>query len=198
MGAPERVPGLLRFRDARPDRQPATQLRGCVPWTRPAWAKAIRTSGAALPEGPPPLDVTVPDEDLVAVMVALAAGAGTSIPLLLQDFGVYLAPGLLRIYAPLVQPQWRTLDVIEHVEQHIHTAVRLRDRDADPPYLAARRCSRSEVEVIYTSPRRLCALAEGIIRGLAEHFSEPVRVSQPECMHRGDPRCLLSVVLAPR
>ena len=178
----------------------ANQLRSyaVTRYGRGAWSNAIRISGAALPAGPPPLDVTVPDEELVAVMVALAAAADTSIPLLLEDFGVYLAPGLLRIYAPLVQPQWRTLDVIEHVEEQIHTAVRLRDRDADPPYLAARRCSPTEVEVVYTSPRRLCALAEGIVRGLAEHFNDRVTVSQPECMYRGDPRCLLSVVLAPQ
>lgn len=178
----------------------ANQLRSyaVTRYGREAWANAIRTSGAALPEGPPPLDVPVPDGDLVAAMMALAEAAGTSIPLLLEDFGVFLAPALLRIYAPLVNPLWRTLDVIQHVEEQIHTVVRLRERDAHPPYLAARRSSPTEAEIVYTSPRRLCALAEGIVRGLAEHFHEKITVRQHECMHRGDARCRFSVTVLPR
>ena len=177
----------------------ANQLRSyaVTQYGRDAWTNAIRSSGAVLPESPPPLDVTVPDEDVVAVMVALAAAADVSMPVLLEDFGAFLAPGLLRIYEPLVKPHWRALDVIEHVEEEIHTAVRLRDRDADPPYLAARRRTSTSVEVVYTSPRHLCAIAEGIVRGLAEHFNERVTVSQPECMLRGDGRCLLAIELLP-
>ena len=178
----------------------ANQLRGYVVarYGRDAWANAIRASGTSLPEGPPPLDVMVADGDLVAVMVAVAAAAETDIPSLLNEFGVFLAPGLLRIYAPLIRPGWRSLDVIEHVEQEIHTAVRLRDREADPPYLVARRRSATEAEVIYTSPRQLCRLAEGIVHGLAEHFEERLAVTQPECMLRGDARCVISVELLPR
>lgn len=175
----------------------ANQFRGYVVarYGRDAWTNAIRTSGSSLPERPPPLDVMVPDEDLVAVMLAVASAGGTDISSLLGAFGEFLAPGLLRIYAPLIRSDWRTLDVIEHVEQQIHTAVRLRDREAHPPYLAAQRRSPTEVHVVYTSPRRLCALAEGIVRGLAEQFGERVAVMQPECMLRGDARCLLSVAL---
>ena len=175
----------------------ANQLRGYVVarYGREAWSHAIRASGTSLPHGPPPLDVTVADGELVAVMVSVAAAAETDIPSLLNEFGVFLAPGLLRIYAPLIQPGWRTLDVIEHVEEEIHTAVRLRDREADPPYLVARRRSPTAVEITYTSPRQLCRLAEGIVRGLAEHFDERVAVTQRECMLRGDARCLIAVDL---
>jgi len=47
--------------------------------------------------------------------------------------------------------------------------------------------------MVYTSPRRLCALAEGLIAGAAGHFSERVAVAQPECMRRGDARCVFRV-----
>ena len=117
--------------------------------------------------------------------------------MLLEDFGAFLAGGLLRVYQPLVAREWRTLDVIEHVEAQVHTAVRLRDPNAGPPYLTAKRRSPTEVEVLYTSPRRLCALAEGIVRGLATHYGEAVSMDQPECMLRGDARCLIQVSLLP-
>ena len=43
----------------------------------------------------------------------------------------------------------------------------------------------------YSSPRRLCAFAEGLIEGSAAHFGETVRVTQPRCARRGDPTCVL-------
>jgi predicted hydrocarbon binding protein len=162
---------------------------------RAAWVRALERSGAALPEGPPPLDGTYSDSDVVAVVSALADAASTNVADVLAQFGEYLAGALLRVYGPLVLPEWRTLDVIQHAEERIHTAVRLRDPNAGPPYLSAERLSRTEVAIAYTSPRRLCALAEGITRGLAAHFEESVEVAQPECMLRGDARCLITVRL---
>jgi hypothetical protein len=47
----------------------------------------------------------------------------------------------------------------------------------------------------YTSGRRLCALAEGFVLGAGDHFGENVTIEQPECMLRGDDRCLLAVGL---
>lgn len=141
------------------------------------------------------MDVNYPDEAIVGMVVALAEETARTPTEVLEDFGEFLAAALLRVYAPLVEKEWRTLDVIEHVEERIHTAVRLRDPRAGPPYLSARRLSQAEVEVDYTSPRRLCALAVGIARGVATHYGESVVVGQSECMHRGDARCLIQVTL---
>lgn len=165
---------------------------------RPAWIEALRASEVPLPDGPPPLDHIYPDEVAIALVVTLAKLSKTEIRALLEDFGAYLAPVLLRVYEPIIDPAWRTLDVVEHVEERIHTAVRMRDPTAGPPYLTANRRSPTEVDVVYTSARRLCALGEGIVRGLAEHFGEQVVVTQTECMHRGDDRCLIQVQQEPR
>lgn len=177
----------------------ANQLRSytLARHSRDTWTDAVSASGAALPEGPVPLDRTYPDEHVMAVVGALADATDTEVRVLLEDFGAFLAGGLLRVYQPLIATEWRTLDVIEHVEEQVHTAVRLRDPTAGPPYLTARRRSPTAVEVIYTSPRRLCALAEGIVHGLSTHYGEAVRVAQPECMLRGDARCLIQVELLP-
>jgi predicted hydrocarbon binding protein len=45
----------------------------------------------------------------------------------------------------------------------------------------------------YNSPRRLCALAEGFIEGAADHFHETAQAEHVECMHRGDPKCLVKM-----
>jgi predicted hydrocarbon binding protein len=47
----------------------------------------------------------------------------------------------------------------------------------------------------YTSARRMCALAEGLIRGTAAHFGETIEVVQTTCMHRGDASCTIEVTV---
>jgi len=49
------------------------------------------------------------------------------------------------------------------------------------------------VVITYTSPRKMCAVAKGIIRGVAAHYQEQVTVDEPQCMLRGDAACVLHV-----
>lgn len=160
---------------------------------RDAWFPLAESAG--VPPENHRLDAIYPDEQIVALVLAASRLTGQPLNQVLEDFGVFIAPALLRVYAPLVDPAWRTLDVIEHTEETIHTVVRSRMEGAAPPALLARRVSRTEVQIDYRSKRGLCSLAEGIARGMAIHFSEEVDVDQPECVHRGGERCLISVRL---
>ena len=47
----------------------------------------------------------------------------------------------------------------------------------------------------YKSPRKLCSLAEGFIEATAAHYAEELSLDQPECMKRGDDKCLLRMSL---
>lgn len=132
-----------------------------------------------------------PDQEMTALVAAASTASGQSDEEVLEDFGHYLVPGLYRIYQPALPASWRTLDVIEHAEDRMHLTVRMRDHDADPPHLTCERVAPDEVRVDYQSPRRLCALARGIARGLADYHHERITITQPECQHRGDARCLL-------
>jgi V4R domain len=51
------------------------------------------------------------------------------------------------------------------------------------------RRSEDEVVLIYGSPRKLCALAIGIARGVAKQFNETIEVTQTKCMHNDAPHC---------
>lgn len=48
-----------------------------------------------------------------------------------------------------------------------------------------------------TSERRLCALAEGLIEGVADYYGEILVIEQSPCMLRGDLACALFVVAQP-
>lgn len=136
-----------------------------------------------------------PDEEMLVLVKTASARTGVPIPALLEDFGAFLAPALLRIYEPLIDPAWKILDILEHTESAIHTVVRLRDHLTAPPILVSRRPSLNEVTIQYQSGRRLCYVAKGIIHGLAEHFHQRVSVDEQRCMHKGADQCFFSVKL---
>jgi hypothetical protein len=112
---------------------------------------------------------------------------------LLEDFGEFIVPDLVSIYRSMIRPEWRTLDLIDNVENTIHRAVRLRDKSAAPPTLVVSRTSPTEVVVVYSSPRRLCGVAKGIARGVAKHYGERISVTESSCMLRNDSCCRLSM-----
>ena len=44
---------------------------------------------------------------------------------LLEDFGQFIVPSLLRMYGHLLKAGWKSIDVIEHTEGTVHTVVRV-------------------------------------------------------------------------
>ena len=134
-----------------------------------------------------------PDEELGAILAAASKRTGLSINALLRDFGDFIGPHLMRMYRMYIQPEWRTLDVIEHTEERMHKMVRLQHRGARPPYLSTTRRGDDEIVIHYTSERRLCSLAKGIAQGIARHYGEPVEIRDLTCMHKGAPRCEILV-----
>ena len=132
-----------------------------------------------------------PDEHLVQLVKGASELTGINVVALLEAFGEALVPSYMTLYGALIKPEWRTLDVIEHTEETIHRVVRLRQPGAQPPRLRARRSAPDEVILTYDSPRKLCAIARGIARGLARHFSERIGIDESSCMLLGDPSCVI-------
>jgi hypothetical protein len=158
-----------------------------------AWERLLTDSGIG-PRLYIPLE-DYPDQEAVALVTAAAQQMAAPVPALLEDFGAFLVPSLLKIYGFLLDPNWKTLDVIANAEQTIHEVIRRSNPKAHPPCLKCERPRPEEVVVTYTSPRRMCGVARGIARGLANHYHERIDVTERVCMHRGAPHCEISVKL---
>ncbi|MFP2912443.1 heme NO-binding domain-containing protein [Pyxidicoccus sp. 3LFB2] len=133
-----------------------------------------------------------PDTEVVALVDTAARMMGQSRLRVLEELGERLGPSLLRTYGVLVQPNWTVLDMVEHVER-IHEQVRRDPRLQQPPGVVCQRVRQDVVKVSYSSPRKLCGLGIGAIRGLARHLGESVVVQERRCMHQGAPTCELEV-----
>ena len=129
------------------------------------------------------------DGEAVTLLQSMADAVEEPLPRLLERFGEFLAPHLVKVAGQLVDPAWRTLDLIEHTEDLIHSMVRESRPGAEPPTLDAIRVAADELHMVYGSRRRLCQLATGLIRGMAKHYGETVEITQSSCMLHGDPFC---------
>jgi hypothetical protein len=117
-----------------------------------------------------------PDDHVYALVGQAAEMIGIPAGELHEKFGEYLVPDLMFMYQKYVQPEWKTLDMIEHTELSVHKQVRREHPENSPPVLNVRRLSENELIIDYVSPRRMSGLAVGIVRGLATHFDEGDRI----------------------
>lgn len=134
-----------------------------------------------------------PDSEVVALVVTASRLTGLEAAVILEDFGQFIAPDLIGMYRAMIKPDWKTLEVIENTEATVHKAVRLKDPSAKPPELQVTRSGPQEVVITYRSPRKLCAVAKGIAKGLAKHYRETISISESTCMLKGAAACRIAV-----
>lgn len=134
------------------------------------WVKLVERSGLQAVDFE--AKQVYPDAHLYALVGQAAELSGLPASELHEKFGEYLVPDLMYMYQKLVQPGWKTLDMLEHTEETMHRQVRREHPEHSPPVLHVQRLSENEVVVDYVSPRRMGGLAVGIVRGLAVYFDE--------------------------
>lgn len=94
-----------------------TQRYGAAAWTETLNRAGLRHT-IYLPSS------TYPDSDVVAIVTTASKMTGIPSAELLESFGEALVPGLVQVYGRLIKRGWRTLDLIEHTEQTMHTRTR--------------------------------------------------------------------------
>lgn len=88
-------------------------------------------------------------------------------------------------------PGWQ--QVVAHLDDIIHPEVEKIYAGADAPSFTIVESGETSLTMVYRSKRQLCALAEGLLRGLGEWFERELSVTHIGCAHRGDDDCTLLV-----
>jgi hypothetical protein len=139
-----------------------------------------------------------PDQELVALIEMAATARDESASDCLRWFGSE-AMGLLAASYPTFFVGHQSLRTfLPTVNDVIHVEVRKLYPGSDTPGLTVEDGDDGDLRLYYASSRQLCALAEGLIAGAAARFGESVAVQQPECMLRGDARCVLVCSFGPK
>ncbi len=136
---------------------------------------------------------TYDDSEIFVLVSALSVHSGTPVPDLVEAFGSYLFPHLANSLPKSMMDYpdlWSFLDAVHSV---IHVEVNKLYPDAVTPELIVTEKRDDAVTISYTSPRKLCFLALGLIHQAGEHFNTKVDIKHECCMHEGSDHCSLLV-----
>lgn len=167
-------------------------LADCVSerWGDEAWTDLVRGApGVEYPVFVGPKNY--PDEALLHMVGRLVQERRIALPDLLRTFGRWAFPRLAERHRTFVQGKKSAKEFLRTVEGVIHTEIRKLYEDAYLPTITYEEPDRGTLVLIYTSRRRLCWLAEGLILGAGDFFGERASVIQEACMHEGAPACRL-------
>jgi len=135
---------------------------------------------------------TYDDEELLAIVGYLSERTGKPAAELIHDFGAYLL-GAFHARYPRFFDGVTAKEFLRNVGGIIHAEVRKLYPDAGVPSFEYEDPGPDRLVMLYESPRKMCALAEGLIHGAGAHFGVSIELDHPRCMHRGDDHCRLEL-----
>lgn len=114
--------------------------------------------------------------EMVALCGALSERTGAPAHDLVKAFGGHLSRTFEAGYPGFFARSAQFFDFLESIEGHIHVEVRKLYPDAELPTFTIVERSAKRMVIDYRSPRRMGALAEGLIEGTGRHFGVAARV----------------------
>jgi hypothetical protein len=111
---------------------------------------------------------------------------------IIRAFGLFIFDSLYDMAPEQAKQEKDLKSFLSLVDSLIHIEVKKLHADASLPSFATEGMEQG-IMMEYRSPRKLCALSEGLILGAAKKFNTKVTISQPKCMHDGDDCCQLEV-----
>ncbi len=136
-----------------------------------------------------------PDEELFALVEKLSELSGQSVPVLVESFGCYLFKFLTEKYPVFTDNEDNFFDFLKSIDSVIHKEVQKLYENPNLPKLDHEQISDNTLMMYYTSPRKLCLLAEGLIRGAALHYGVDYQLQHETCMHKGDKFCTFRITI---
>lgn len=133
-----------------------------------------------------------PDGELMAYVAELSELTATPAADLVRAFGMYTMHRFTRIHPEFLEGH-SAKTFLESVHDIIHVEVKKLHPDALLPDFQYESSSENDLTMIYSSPRKLCYLAEGLIKGAGEIFSQGIEIQHNICMHNGAAHCRLEL-----
>lgn len=157
------------------------------------WQKVLDKAGV---EGGYTAVATYGDEELFEIVGVVVEELGLPAEEVIGAFGVYMFGQLARRYPAFVDNCDDFFSFLESIDSVIHLEVRKLMTETQLPSIECIRQSDTELLINYSSPRKLCILAEGLIYGAAEQYGKKIKIDHPVCMHKSADHCELRVSLA--
>lgn len=134
-----------------------------------------------------------PDEELFELVGSISAKTEIPAETLVGAFGERLFKGLSERNPVFIEAESTLKGFLKSVHDVIHIEVRKLYENPNLPDFEYEEDADNTLLMRYRSPRKLCILAEGLIRGAAYHYDTAIEIEHPVCMHKGADHCDLIV-----
>jgi hypothetical protein len=111
-----------------------------------------------------------PFEEVVRIVEGVSNRTGTPVAELYKSFGRHLFGRLAATHPEFVAGMTGPIELLNHIEHHIHVEVKKLYPDAELPTFSYEPAPSGELVMVYRSARGLGDLCEGLIRGCFDHF----------------------------
>lgn len=108
-------------------------------------------------------------------------------------FGEYLFSKLVERHKVLIEGQTDLDAFLKSIDSIIHVEVGKLYVDPNLPSIECFDIDTKKMTMRYRSPRKLCPLAEGLIRGASSYFEQAIKITHTTCMHKGSDHCDLEI-----
>jgi len=133
------------------------------------------------------------DAELLQMVTLLSQQSGIAINDLLDAFGEHMFEKLYQNSPTDLSSINSLKDFLLAIDTVIHSEVKRVYPHAYLPTFKYPSPDANELEMHYSSKRKLCFVATGLIRGAAKKFSEKIQIDHPVCMHDGADHCELII-----
>ena len=130
-----------------------------------------------------------PDEDFFAIYSKALEHLKIPSAEALRTFGKYCFHKLASKYPIFIKMHNHPKDFLKSVDSTIHVEVRKLYKDSETPKFTYRDPAPNKLIMEYTSKRKLCNFAEGLIEGVSEHYKIPIQCKQLQCTLNGNKVC---------
>ncbi len=136
------------------------------------------------------------DNELFSMVTALSGILDKPATELVEHFGYYLFNTLATKYSVFVETCPDLFSFLESIDGVIHKEVEKLYVNPNLPNIQTQRKSATEMTMIYDSPRKLCYLATGLVKGAANYYQNEIAFNHDKCMHEGFPECHFTISLS--
>ncbi|MDI5835312.1 heme NO-binding domain-containing protein [Shewanella xiamenensis] len=135
------------------------------------------------------------ESELFSIVQDVAQRLNMPIQDVVKAFGQFLFNGLASRHAGVVEHFEDFTSLVMGIHDVIHLEVNKLYHEPSLPNITGQHLSDNQIALRYSSPRRLCFCAEGLLFGAAEHFKQKIQITHDTCMHTGADHCMLIIEL---
>lgn len=133
------------------------------------------------------------EQEIVDFVIAISEKINMPANDVKKLFGQFLFGELNRKYPIFTQLSKEYFPFLMSIHGVIHNEVQKLYNEPSLPTIQCEQIAQDTMEMIYSSPRKLCHLAEGLILGAGIHYGHDIKLTHDRCMHDNHDSCRIEI-----